>query len=187
VIPAAPEIASSLRAAARLFILDQEALKGFNRSIEGFWRSFFAVVFGLPYYAVLVLWPSGDGGGVAAGRLAIAVLLSWTLFPLIVAVLARVQGLGGSYVTYIVANNWASALTPQAYLVLALAYRMGLIGLEFYEMLQLLVFVALLWYAWAVCRVALGAGIVVACGYVILATLLDILLGKLLLGPVPGA
>lgn len=186
-IPSGPETVSSLRAATRLFVLDAEAPRGFNRTFEGFWRSFFAVVFGLPYYIVLVTWPSEDGGGPDAGELGLAVVLSWTLFPLVAAVLTRLQGLGGNYVTYIIANNWAAALTPQPYLVLALAFRAGLIGPELYESLQLLVVMALLWYGWAVCRVALGAGILVACGYVILASLIDILLSMLLLGPAPAA
>ena len=186
-IPARNETVSSLRAAARLFILDPEAPKGFNRTIDGFWRSFSAVVFGVPYYVVLVTWPSEDGGGPGVMELGLAVVLSWTLFPIVAAVLTRLQGLGHNYVTYIIANNWAAALTPQPYLVLALAYRGGLIGPDLYESLQLLVVMALLWYGWAVCRVALGAGILVACCYVILASLIDILLSMLLLGPAPSA
>ena len=51
--------------------------------------------------------------GVAASVL-LAVVLSWTIFPVVAAVLARVMGLGRNYVPYIVANNWAAALTPQA-------------------------------------------------------------------------
>jgi hypothetical protein len=187
VIPARPETASSLRAAARLFVLDGEALKGFNRTIGGFWGSFCAVVFGLPYYIVLVTWPARDGGGLEVGPLALAVVLSWTLFPLIAAVLTRLQGLSGNYITYIIANNWAAALTPQPYLILALGYRMGLIGADLYEALQLVVVVVLLWYGWAVCRVALGASVVVAGGYVILASLIDILLSMWLLAPAPAA
>lgn len=188
-IPSAAEIASSLRSAWRLLFLDAAAMRGFNLTIEGFWRSFFAVAFGLPYYILLMTWSEAtpDGEVVAigpdAGRLALAVILSWTLFPLVAAVLSHVMGLGRSYVAYIVANNWAAALTPQPYLVLALLYRGGLIGTGLHDMLQFVVVIGLLWYAWAVCRIALGAGIVAAAGFVILANLIDIMLNLLLLMP----
>ena len=188
-IPPGTEIASSLRSAWRLLFLDAAAMRGFNLTIEGFWRSFFAVVFGIPYYFVLATWsgtgPEGESlsSGPDPWSLALAVVLSWTIFPLVAAVLARVMDLGRNYVAYIVANNWAAALTPQVYLVLALLQRSGVIGDELHGMLQFVAAIGMLWYAWAVCRIALGAGAVAAAGFVILANLIDILLTVLLLAP----
>lgn len=184
-IPPLLEVASSLRAAARLFVLDRDAMAGFNLTIEGFWRSFFAAAFGLPYYAV-VLWGPYRDGEVGLLAATAAYVLSWVLFPALAAVLARLLNLGRNYIGYIVAFNWAGALMPQPLLLLALAYRAGLIDEQAYSLVSLGLFAAFLWYGWAVTRIGLGAGIVTACGFVILSNLLDVLIRILLLMPGQG-
>ena len=185
-IPSFQETASSLRAASRLFLLDAEAMAGFNLSIEGFWRSFFAAVFGLPYY-ILVLWAPYRDGEVGLAAAALAYVLGWGLFPALAAWLARILDLGHNYVAYIIAFNWAGALVPQPLLLLALAHMTGILGEDGYSTVSLGLFVAFLWYGWAVTRIGLGTGAITACGFVILSNLLDILIRVLLLMPGEGA
>ena len=186
-IPPLQEIASSLRAAWRLFLLDGGAVAGFNRSIEGFWRSFFAAAFALPYY-VLLLWEPYRTGEVGLFGTVAYFIASWAVFPVVAALLARLLQLGRNYITYIIALNWAGALVPQPLLLLSLAHRAGIVGEDAFGMILLGFFVAFLWYGWAIARLALGAGAVTACGFVILAELIDMLLRALLLwGPRGGA
>ena len=184
-IPPLQEVVSSLRAAARLFVFDRDAMAGFNLTIEGFWRSFFAAAFGLPYY-VIVLWRPYRDGEVGLLAATAAYVLSWVLFPALVALLVRLLNLGHNYIAYIVAFNWAGALVPQPLLLLALAYRAGMIDESAYSLASLGLFVAFLWYGWAVTRIGLGTGIITACGFVILSNLLDVLIRVLLLMPGKG-
>lgn len=182
-IPPLQEIASSLRAAWRLFLLDGGAVAGFNRSIEGFWRSFFAAAFALPYY-VLVLWEPYREGDIGFLRAAAYFVASWVVFPVVAALLTHLLQLGRNYITYIIALNWAGALVPQPLFLFSLAHRAGLIGEDAFSMVLLGFFIALLWYGWAIARLALGAGVITACGFVILSELLDMLVRALLLwGP----
>ncbi len=185
-IPPRQEIDASLRAALRLFVLDGNALSGFNRSIEGFWRSFFAAVFTLPYYIVL-LWTPYQSGEIGLVPAALYFVAGWTVFPLVAAVLVRFLRLGGNYVSYIIAYNWAGALMAQPMLLLLLLQRGGVIGLDGLSTFVFILYLAFLWYSWAIARLALGTGIVTACGFVILAELIDMLLRVLLLVPGNGA
>lgn len=185
-IPPAREIASSLRAAWRLLFLDAEAMAGFNLSLAGFWRSFFAAVFGLPYY-VLVLWEPHARGDIALVGAVAAYVSSWILFPVVVALLARILQLGPNYIPYIIAFNWAGALVPQPLLLLWLLHRAGAMDENAYGTVSLILFVVFLWYGWAVARIGLGAGVLTACGFVILSNLLDMLIRILLLDPQAGA
>lgn len=181
-IPPRQEIDASLRAAWRLFLLDGEAVSGFNRSIEGFWRSFFAAVFTLPYY-VLRLWEPYQAGEVGLFSAVGYFIASWIAFPVVTALLAHLLGLTRNYVSYIIAYNWASALIAQPGLLILLLLQTGMIGVDTLAMLLFSLFVASLWYGWAITRVVLGAGIVTACGFVILADLIDLLLSSLILVP----
>ena len=52
-----------------------------------------------------------------------------------------------------------------------------------YNTMSMVLFFVTLWYGWAIARIGLGAGIVTACGFVILSTLLEVLVNALLLMP----
>lgn len=185
-IPPLQEIASSLRAAWRLLFLDAQAMAGFNLTMAGFWRSFFAAAFGLPYY-VLVLWDSYAAGEIGLPAAILAYVLSWIIFPVIAALLAHILQLGRNYIGYIIAFNWAGALVPQPLLLLALLNKAGIVDENAYSMITLGLFVAFLWYGWAVTRIGLGASVLTACGFVILSNLIDMLIRVLLLYPQGGA
>ena len=181
-IPPAREIASSLRAAWRLLFLDAGAMAGFNLSLAGFWRSFFAAVLALPYYVVM-LWQPHAEGLIGLDAAVAAYLLGWLLFPLVAAVLSHILRLGSNYFAYIIAFNWAGALVLQPFLLLALLHQGGVIDEGIYNTMSMVLFFVTLWYGWAIARIGLGAGIVTACGFVILSTLLEVLVNALLLMP----
>jgi hypothetical protein len=96
-----------------------EGLNRLDTSLEGFWRSFAAVILMVPFALLsliseqpLTAAPSAatslTGGGVALNGFGL--LVDWFTFPLIFAFVARPFGLGSRYVPFIVARNWASII-----------------------------------------------------------------------------
>ena len=88
-------------------------------SLEGFWRSFAAIVLVAPFAFIALISGgpllSGTGtphalDGSALTLNAIALLVDWFSFPLVFAFLARPFGLSARYVPFIVARNWASVI-----------------------------------------------------------------------------
>src|SRR4051812_12532813 len=86
-----------------------------DTSLEGFWRSFAALILVAPFALLALiseekLTPEA-AAALTGGSLAIyclALLVDWFSFPLVFALLARPFGLGARYVPFIVARNWAS-------------------------------------------------------------------------------
>ena len=191
-IPDGREIASSLHGAWRLLHMDRGAMRHFTVSVEGFWRSFFAAVLAIPYYALALPWGGAgeDDAALDGGTAAIVVttiVLSWIAYPLVLAGIARWLDMRRNYVGYVIAHNWSSALVAQALFLLLVLLELGLVGAETYGLMQLGLLLGVLWYAWVVARIAGGAGILTACGLVLLAQLLDLLIVLLLLGPPEAA
>ena len=117
---ATPEIVSSLTGAVRLALGDTGAMSCFNRTIEGFWNSFFAAVLAAPGYLALALLsfeetPIADPLRVFLVE-SIAYVIGWVAFPLAMVYVARALGREKRYVNYIVAFNWAQV--PQVLLFL---------------------------------------------------------------------
>ena len=95
-----------------------EGLNRLDTSLEGFWRSFAAIILVAPFALLALDQPAAarcrsrrgagplTGGGARA--LGVALLVDWFAFPLIFALLAPTFGLGSRYVPFIVARNWAS-------------------------------------------------------------------------------
>ena len=100
----------SVRGSFRVMRLDAAGLNAFNRTLEGYWRSFYAALFLLPLYIVYLLnLPAPEGVGIGRFWLieAIAYPLIWTLWPLIAFYVCRAAGVADRYTTYITVHNWA--------------------------------------------------------------------------------
>ncbi len=183
------EIVSSLYGAWRLLRLDPAAMTYFNVTIGGFFRSFLAAVLSLPYFLLSLLWPaSAVEGEMARSAEPVAALagyaLSWIVFPAVAAFLARLFELTRSYVGFIIAFNWANALVAQPLLALQLMVHGGLLSPEVFGMLQLPVVFFVLWYGWAVARIALGASPWLAGALIAIAKMIDVALFATLIRPV---
>jgi hypothetical protein len=162
VIPGFAEISSSLYGAWRLICLDEDAVRYFNLSVEGFWRSFFAAVLSLPYFVLAAIWvPQGDGEAVISAPdpvLAfLAYVLGWIVFPVAAVFLVRLFNLSQGYVGYIVALNWSGALIAQPLLILTTIEHAGLIDANTMGALQMPILFFVLWYGWIIARRMLGA------------------------------
>ncbi|RWB79196.1 MAG: transporter [Mesorhizobium sp.] len=114
----ADETYASLAGAWRLMFGKADGLRLLDLSADGFWNSFFAIVVAAP--ALIVGWVGianeiGDPEAFA-GRLGMLIRLatvdigSWVLPLVALAVVAPRAGIGGRFVHYVVASNWASAI-----------------------------------------------------------------------------
>ncbi|MBZ9989992.1 transporter [Mesorhizobium sp. BH1-1-5] len=114
----ADETYASLAGAWRLMFGKADGLRLLDLSADGFWNSFFAIIVAAP--ALIVGWVGianeiGDPDAFA-GRLGMLIRLatvdlgSWVLPLVALALVAPRAGIGGRFVHYVVASNWASAI-----------------------------------------------------------------------------
>lgn len=154
------EVATSLYGALRLAAMDRAGMAFFNRTVDGFWRSFFAAVLVAPGYATLVLVHLA-ADPVAAHPLriflieAIAYVIGWVAFPLVMAHLARVMDRDEQYIGFIVAYNWAAVWQMGAFLTMTAIASGPLGGGAVADALALATLLAILFYQWFIARTAL--------------------------------
>lgn len=108
------EAIRSIRAVLRLVRLDESALADFNISRDGFWRAYFAAVIILPLVIGWIYFEYRFSENIRAVGLprvllisAIAYVLSWTLWPLIMFYLTKRIDCGDRFLHYIVVYFWA--------------------------------------------------------------------------------
>jgi hypothetical protein len=161
----AEETHASLTGAWRLMLGKADGLRLLDLSADGFWNSFFAIVIAVP--ALIVGWVGianeiGDPEAFA-GRFGLLVRLAavdigaWVL-PLIgLALVAPRAGIGGRFVHYVVASNWASAIIAWLMLPSALV-RIFVPSPEAANLVSLLLFLLSMVLTWRMTNVAIGKG-----------------------------
>lgn len=186
----AADFRAGIEAAVAMLLGKPGALGRFDVSLEGFWRSFAAILLVLPSYAVILLglWRAQmeqlppevvdvPWVGVVAEKL-VALGLAWVALPVVLALIARRLGLTGRYVPFIVARNWAEPVLSALYAVPALLFAAGVIDADIAAVLSLPVGIIALHYLYRIARQALGAPISVAIGIVVLNLLLELVVGQ---------
>ena len=166
-------VTNALYGAYRLARADTNGLSYFDNSAAGFWRSFFAAVLIAPLFLILLIIRfSVDDIGASAIRFytfeAIAYVIGWVLFPLVVFYLVETLGKQERYVGFIIAYNWAAVLQNGFYLPFAILFQLGLIPGEAAGLLNLLLLGLVLTYTWFVAKSALDISGAVAGGIIIL-------------------
>lgn len=144
-IPSLGHILKSVQGAWLLFLWDPRGARLFDQSLEGFWKSFFApVTMGLIYYFVLVeqiaiyetiaaASPNSEFTapenikGYLLGHM-IAYGLGIAAFPIVMVAISKVFDLGGKYISYIIAYNWASAVLYPMLGILMVAFSINMMG-----------------------------------------------------------
>ncbi len=172
------EISRSLAGAWELFLDRPGAMNRFDVSLEGFWRSFAAVVLVAPSYAFAVLadrhMATGDPLAVAETGTnllvhnGIGLLLDWAALPLILALLARPLGIGRRYGAFVVARNWCAVLAAIPFGVIGLLLVLGLLGDELASVLMFVALIVVLRYNYVIARRALDTTVGFAIGIVVL-------------------
>lgn len=156
----ARELSYALFGAYRLARLDRSGMAYFDATVDGFWRSFYAGVIVAPAYAIVVMLQFG-GQPIAAGEFrifvvkAIAYVISWTAFPLLMFYIARLLDRNTQYIGFIVANNWANVLQIGLLLPATAITVAGMLPGPVGDSLPLIASLVILVYQWFIARTAL--------------------------------
>ena len=170
------EIARSLTGAWRVFLDKPDAQRFFDLSVNGFWRSFRAIVLMLPAYGLaaageyqaLVAAPNpdfSDAGFVLAKMLAAG--LDWITFPILLALVAEPLGITRSYTAFIIARNWGAVLASAPFALIDLLYLFGIFSQDVTNIASLIFLIVQLRYNYLIASRALGVGIGLAVGIVV--------------------
>lgn len=167
-VPPLSEIVQSLAGSLRLARLDPDGLDYFNQSVEGFWRSFFAIVLIAPlFYLLLALETPSDGKATSAATLTVGLLAGWIAYPLAMVFIAKLLGLSHRYVVYIIAYNWCAVPAAAIRAPVLIAVATGLIGASVAGFFYMFLLVAVIYYLWFVARTALQTTSVTAATLVV--------------------
>ena len=117
----AAEIARAIQGCWRLARFDPSGMDFFDKTIEGFWRSFWVAAIVAPAY-MLLGWFDGGGTVIETGPVrqytveAIAYVISWVAFPLAMFYLTRLMDREQDFVGYVVAYNWSHIVQVAVFL-----------------------------------------------------------------------
>jgi hypothetical protein len=180
-MPSYAEIQRSVQGAWLLAKGDTRGMNLFDFSVEGFWRSFAAMLIVAPVYALVVLAqpaPPGEPESLTGMLLAEAVsyAVGWAAFPVAAIFLTRLLGLAAGYVPLVVANNW-SAVVQIAFYAAVVVLGTLLPG-ELRALALLAATLAILVYQWFVIRTALDTGGGIALGIVVVDVLLSLAVSR---------
>jgi len=162
----AEETHVSLNGAWRLMLGKADGLRLLDLTADGFWNSFFAMAVAAP--ALIVGWVGiaddiGDPDAVAGRlgvvlRLAVVDLGSWVLPLVALALVAPRVGIGGRFVHYVVASNWASAIVAWLMLPAALFRLILPAGDQVSGAVSLLLFLLCMVLTWRMTNAVIGRG-----------------------------
>ncbi|MCB1479672.1 MAG: hypothetical protein KDJ62_12550 [Rhodobiaceae bacterium] len=189
------DIRAGLNGASGLMRGDRDAMREFDVSFEGFWKSFFAILVILP---VLLLYihgewqtlamtepPSGDPLDVPQSypafvlkRLLVSAV-DWLAYPLIILAAAGPLGIENRVVPYIVAQNWSTVIVSAVVAAPGIMFGFGLMSGTIAGMMTLALFAFALRYFYLVARIALDAPVSLAIGLVAFNAVSSIFLSQL--------
>ena len=177
-MPRGAELWQALYGAWRLACVDRQAMRYFDLSHHGVWRSFWAAVFCYPGF-LLLLWLRLDADTLAQAGLAriflietIGYVVAWCAFPLVAIGICRWIGREDQGFEFVTAYNWSQILQT-AFFVLMAAISLPLPD-STATALGRLALIAMLVYEWFIAFVAVGAGGWIAAALVFL----DVLIGS---------
>lgn len=176
----------SLYGAWRLAHLDRRGLELFDKTPAGAIRSFYAAVLVAPMYVlVLTMAPVERAGSHGPQWLlveAIAYVVSWLAYPVVIEQLTRSMGCRNLFEGYLSAYNWSMVLQNAALLPLAALTAMDVVPAEIIQPLWLAAIVAVMAWLWFIARTALNVGAFTAAGLVVLDELLSFMIDSIVGG-----
>ncbi len=180
-MPGLNQIAASIYGACRLARLDRSGMSYFDTSLAGVWQSFFAAVLIAPFYALLLAIRFPLTGGTVdplhfALAEAVAYVLSWVAFPVVMASLTQTMGCWDRFPAYLVAYNWSLVVQNAVFLPIGLLGATGIIPADAATFLWLLALVAVVVYIWFIARTALELPPFTCAGIVLLDIALSFLI-----------
>ncbi|WP_455372033.1 hypothetical protein [Limibacillus halophilus] len=192
-LPGKAELERNVTGAFQLLLQKPQGLESLDASPVGFWRSFYAALYGAPFFLFITFVSLGANQRAAEAPEAAQVLLgieftllnvigllliyaiSWLYWPLLFHYVAKGFGLQQRFFSYIVAYNWA-ALIQLGIRAVALLLGGSLLGTAG----GILIFASVVlqfFYQWSVARQALEVSGLPAAGLVFL----DFVVGQIVL------
>lgn len=123
-MPRLEEVERYLRGLILLARNRSDGFKAFDISADGFWASFWAIVYSVPAmattwasYRLAFLQNSDESAQAGAGficRLAVVDVLTWIVPLLLLAFVARPLGVSRHFVRYVIVTNWLGLVTSYA-------------------------------------------------------------------------
>jgi hypothetical protein len=151
----------ALTGALRLARGDRGGLSCFDRSLEGFWRSFRASAITYPLYLVLLTmrvsvaeWQSSGGWRIVTVE-TIGYVIAWVAFPLVMLAVARWIGRAHRFFDFMVPYNWSQVPQSALLLLVGISSESRILGARGGESLDVVAAIATLIYEWYIARVAL--------------------------------
>ena len=164
-----PSASSALMGALELFLGRREGLHRFDFSVDGFWRSFSAILYMLPFFAISVavehrLRPedvtiAGPTDAMFVVSRGLDLVLDWIAMPILLAIFARRLGIARSYASYVVVRNWASVIMSAPQAAIALLAGLGLVPIEFAAVVSLAIVGVMLRYHYQIIGATLGGSV----------------------------
>ncbi len=186
-MPSFRDIVYGIYGAWRLARLDQGAMTYFERTVEGFWKSFFAAVIVAPGIALIIAFNLSPLETEASGLRIILVelcayVIGWTAFPLAVHHLCQVIDKREAFIGYIIAFNWTNVIQVAVFLPAIGVMAMGILPGQYGWILIGGVMFLVLGYKWFITRTALGVSAMGAVGFVVLDFVIDQIIHAIALG-----
>ena len=158
------EVRLALAGTWRLARGDRGGLFCFDRSLDGFWRSFRAAIIAYPFYLVLLAmrvsvaeWQRSGGWRILAVE-TIGYVIGWVAFPLLMLTVTQHLGRAHRFFDFMVPYNWCQLPQSTLFVLVGLAFESGMLGPRSAAGIGLVAVVATLiyeWYVWYIARVAL--------------------------------
>ena len=176
------EMRLALAGTWRLARGDRGGLFCFDRSLDGFWRSFRAAVISYPLYLVLLAMRVSVGDWQRSGGLRIVTVetigyvIGWVAFPLLMMTVTQRLGRAHRFFDFMVPYNWCQLPQSALFVLVGLAAESEMRGSQFDEGIGIIAVAATLvyeWYVWYIARVALDTTGLAA----VFIALLDFVLG----------
>ena len=177
----AREIVCGLYGAFRLACFDRRGTDFFDKTEEGFWRSFYAAALVLPLFVIFIALRFGEPGltqnafRYVSGEL-IAYVISWVAFPLAILPVTRILNREQNFQNFIVAYNWTAALQSMVYLPVAMLATTQVIPDGYANLISSITIGFILVYSWFVVRVVLDTTVMSAVAIVIMDLILSVLI-----------
>ena len=176
------EVRLALVGALRLAKGDRGGLSCFDRSLDGFWRSFRAAVIAYPLYLMLLMmrvtiaeWER-SGGFYIIGVETIAYVVAWVAFPLAMLTVTRWIDRSHRFFDFMVPYNWSQLPQSALFVLVGLQSTSDAISTQPAQVIEIAAAIAVLAYEWFVARVALETTASAAA----LVVLVDLVLGVLI-------
>lgn len=158
---------------------DRGGLDYFDRSLDGFWRSFVSAFLCYPLFLLLLLmrvsladWNTAGGPQIMLIE-TIGYVISWVAFPLVLLSVLRWIGREHRFFDFMVPYNWCQLPQSVLFVLIGLEAETGTLSDPVSQATEIAAAIAVLVYEWYIAKVALQTSSAVAT----LVVLVDLVLG----------